>query len=263
MPELPEVEMARRFLESNVVNRRVVSVEVIDDGVLDGMDIMTFQHDLVGRSIVSVARRGKQMFVGLDDGSFLTVHLGMTGELSMDQGDHIPTYTRIVFGFEDGDRLYYSDQRKFGAIGMVGSIGLFVNEHGLGPDALSIDRSDFTKRVSGHRKAIKSVLLDQRVLSGIGNLYADEVLFQVRLHPATRADTISQKKLNELHRQILVVLRRSIKVGSDFAVLPVGYLLKVREPGADCPRGNGKLAATKVGGRTSIFCPACQRLKGS
>jgi formamidopyrimidine-DNA glycosylase len=172
----------------------------------------------------------------------------------------IPKYSRIAFQFEGGMSLFYSDQRKFGAVGIIGSVDQFVSEHKLGPDALCINRSDFKDRVSTHKKAIKSVLLDQSVLSGVGNLYADEVLFQVRLHPATRADGISSRKLGELHRHIGVILRDAIAVSSDFAALPEGYLLRAREAGAECPRGNGMLAMTKVGGRTSIYCPNCQRL---
>jgi formamidopyrimidine-DNA glycosylase len=260
MPELPEVEQARRYLEKNALNRRIRAVEVLDAGVLQEVEEATFRQDLQGRSMTTAGRRGKQIFVGLDDGSFLTVHLGMTGELMVGGDDPAPRYSRVVFRFEGGTSLFYADQRKFGAIGIAGSVDQFVTEHRLGPDALCINRSDFVERVSGHKKAIKSVLLDQSVLAGIGNLYADEALFQARLHPAKRADSISRGKLGDLHRQIGNVLRGSIAVSSDFADLPEGYMLKVREEGAACPRGNGSLTMIKVAGRTSIFCPQCQRL---
>jgi formamidopyrimidine-DNA glycosylase len=261
MPELPEVEQARRYLEKNVLNRRIRSVEVFDSGVLQDVDRATFEQVLEGRSMTTAGRRGKQMFIGMDDGSFLTVHLGMTGDLTVDADESAPRYSRVAFRFEGGTTLFYSDQRKFGAIGIAGSIDQFVSEHRLGPDALCINRSDFIERVSGHRKAIKTVLLDQSVLSGIGNLYADEALFQARLHPATRADAISRRRLVDLYRQVGNVLRSSIGVSSDFAALPEGYMLRARAEGARCPRGNGSLVMMKVGGRTSIFCPRCQRLK--
>ena len=261
MPELPEVELARRYLEKNALNRRIQSVEVFDAGVLQEVDGPTFRQAVNGRYMTIAGRRGKQMFIGLDDGTFLTLHLGMTGDLVVDSDERSPRYSRIAFRFEDGTSLFYVDQRKFGAVGISGSVDRFVADHRLGPDALCIERSEFIERVSGHRKAIKTVLLDQRVLSGIGNLYADEVLFQVRLHPMTRADSISRRKLADLHREVGKVLRGSIAVSSDFALLPDGYLLKVRREGAECPRGNGPLAMVRVGGRTSIFCPACQRSK--
>lgn len=261
MPELPEVEQARRYLEKNALNRRIRSVEVFDGGILQDVDAMTFEQVLGGHSLTTAGRRGKQMFLGLDDGTFLTVHLGMTGDLTVDRDDQAPKYSRVAFRFEDGTSLFYSDQRKFGALGLVGSVDQFVAEHRLGPDALCINRSDFIERVSAHRKAIKAVLLDQSVLSGIGNLYADEALFQARLHPAKRADTISHRRLADLHRHVGSVLRGSIAVSSDFAALPEGYMLKDRTEGARCPRGNGSLAMIRVGGRTSIFCPRCQRLK--
>jgi formamidopyrimidine-DNA glycosylase len=261
MPELPEVEQARRYLEKNALNRRIRSVEVLDDGILQDIDAATFEQVLKGGSMTTAGRRGKQMFLGLDDGSFLTVHLGMTGDVIVDKDEPAPKYSRIAFRFEDGISLFYVDQRKFGAIGIVGSVDRFVTDHRLGPDALCINRTDFIERVSNHKKAIKTVLLDQSVLSGIGNLYADEVLFQARLHPSMRADAISHRRLADLYRHVGKVLKGSIAVSSDFDALPEGYLLRSRVEGAPCPRGNGSLVMVKVGGRTSIFCPRCQRLK--
>jgi formamidopyrimidine-DNA glycosylase len=259
MPELPEVEQARRYLEGNALNRRIDAVEVLDDGVLSDIDAETFRQSMAGRTMTLAGRRGKQMFIGLDDGSYLTIHLGMTGDLAMEYAS-TPKYARIIFRFEDGAVLCYTDQRKFGALGIVGSVDQFISEHALGPDALCIGRSDFVERVSGHRKAIKTVLLDQRVLSGIGNLYADEVLFQAKVHPEAHADSLALSKLNEIHRQIGLVLRASIAVSSDFSALSAKYLVKVREEGAECPRGNGRLVMIRVGGRTTLFCPRCQRL---
>jgi formamidopyrimidine-DNA glycosylase len=242
------------------LNRPIQSVEVLDDGVLQKVDAGAFQIGLIGRSMTTVGRQGKQMFIGLDDGSFLTIHLGMTGDLIIDEDGSAPRFTRIALHFAGGMSLFYLDQRKFGAVGLIGSVDKFVAEHRLGPDALCINRSEFIERTSSRRKAIKSVLLDQAVLSGIGNLYADEALFQAKIHPETRADTISRKKMADLHRHIGRILRISIAASSDFDALPDGYLLKNREEGAECPRGNGPLAMTKVGGRTTIYCPRCQRL---
>ena len=260
MPELPEVEQARRYLEMSALNRLIRSVEVLDGGVLQDIDADAFKKGLTGRSMTTAGRRGKQMFIGLDDGSFMTIHLGMTGDLIVDDDGSAPRFTRIAFHFAGGMNLFYSDQRKFGAVGLVGSIDQFVAEHHLGPDALRINRSEFIERASSHRKVIKSVLLDQAVLSGIGNLYADEALFQAKIHPEKRADTISRRKMADLHRHIGTILRRSIAVSSDFDALPDGYLLKNREEGVECPRGNGRLAMAKVSGRTTIYCPTCQRL---
>ncbi len=155
MPELPEVEQARRYLEKNALNRRICSVEVFDSGILQGIDGATFRQVLGGRSMTTAGRRGKQMFIGLDDGSFLTIHLGMTGDMTVGPDDSAPRYSRIALRFDDGTSLFYADQRKFGAIGIVGSVDQFVAEHRLGPDALCINRSDFIERVSAHRKAIK------------------------------------------------------------------------------------------------------------
>jgi formamidopyrimidine-DNA glycosylase len=261
MPELPEVEQVRRYLEKNALGCRIMSVDVLDVGVLQDIDPQTLRRNLNGRSIIAAVRWGKQMFIGLDDGSFLTIHLGMTGDMVIEKDGSEPKYSRVAFRFEGGSSLFYIDLRKFGSVGITDSVDRFVTDHHIGPDALRITRSEFIKRLSHHKRAIKSVLLDQGVLSGIGNLYADEVLFQVRLHPSIRTDSISRKKLVELHNKIVDVLRESIEVSSDFAFLPNGYLLRARHVGKECPRGNGLLEMTRIGGRTSIFCPECQRPK--
>ena len=150
MPELPEVEQARRYLAAKAMNRRMGSVEVLDVGVLQGVEPNAFSSSLAGRTMTTAARRGKQMFIGLDDGTFLTIHLGMTGDLVGDGPE--PRFCRIVFRFEDGTNLFYVDQRKFGAVGIAVSIEQFVAEHGLGPDALTIDRHDFIAGRLGTRR---------------------------------------------------------------------------------------------------------------
>jgi formamidopyrimidine-DNA glycosylase len=258
MPELPEVEMARRYLEDNIVGHRVIDVEVKDVGVLSGIEPSQLRERIVGRTFEKAMRHGKQLFVMMDDGNSLTIHLGMTGELSIVQGDDDRPYTRALFRLEGGSSLDYIDQRKFGTIGICGPIDSFLEVRSLGPDALEIPKDEFITRIRAHRRAIKAVLLDQSVLAGIGNLYADEVLFGSRIHPMSRADELTPGQLGSLHRLVGEVLRKSIEIGSDFSSLPAGYLLRSRRAGSECPRGNGILTSMKVNGRTTILCLKCQ-----
>jgi formamidopyrimidine-DNA glycosylase len=156
--------------------------------------------------------------------------------------------------------MAFRDMRKFGAIGYVTSIELFIRKKKLGPDALEIGGQEFAFRIGKHDSAIKTVLLDQKVVAGIGNLYADEVLYQSRIHPMRSAMELSAKEVETIFKNTRKVLLASIRVSSNFERLPKGFMLSVRGPGASCPRGNGKMASLKVNGRTTFYCPSCQTI---
>jgi formamidopyrimidine-DNA glycosylase len=150
--------------------------------------------------------------------------------------------------------------RKFGAIGLTPSKASFLERKRLGPDALAIEREDFVERTSRHRRPIKTVLLDQSVLAGVGNLYSDEVLFQCGVHPLALADGLKEDRLSCIHRNLVIVLGSSIDARTDFDQLPEGYMLKARHTSSRCPKGHGPWHTMKVNGRTAFFCPQCQRL---
>jgi formamidopyrimidine-DNA glycosylase len=166
----------------------------------------------------------------------------------------------VLFNFKDGSQLAYEDMRKFGAIGIVASIGRFVKMKRLGPDALQVGKQEFMTRIRKHNRAIKTVLLDQKVIAGIGNLYADEVLFQSRILPLKPAKGLSAKEAEAIAKNTRKVLLASVRVASNFDQLPKGFMLPVRRPGAHCPRGNGRMESLKVNGRTTFYCPSCQSI---
>ena len=262
MPELPEVEVVRASVERTCSGRVVVSVEVLDDGVLEGCSAKGLASFCRGRTVMGAWRHGKQMFIGLDQGGFVTVHLGMTGDLIFNARRAGPDkHDRVLFNFRDGSQLAYRDMRKFGAIGHAASIDHFVRRKKLGPDALEIGRKEFVSRIGRHDRAIKTVLLDQRVIAGIGNLYADEALFQSRIHPLRSAKGLSAKEAGAIYRNSRKVLLASVRVATDFDQLPMGFMLPVRGLGSPCPRGNGRLASLRVNGRTSFYCPSCQSIR--
>ncbi len=261
MPELPEVEVVRTNAERACSGRIIRSVDVIDGGVLEGCSAKELDSLCRERTVLSVRRHGKQMFIELDRGGFVTVHLGMTGDLVFKgrrerQGKH----DRVLFNFKGGSQLAYQDMRKFGAIGHAASIDQFLKRKRLGPDALKVSVQEFASRVGKSHRAIKTVLLDQRIIAGIGNLYADEVLFQSRIHPLMSADGLSAKETMTLLRNIRRVLRAAVRVTSDFDRLPKGFMLPARGLDLACPRGNGKFVSIKVNGRTTYYCPACQTI---
>ena len=255
MPELPEVETVRRYVEGRALGQRVMAVEVLDDRMLQGPRDLADRS--VGREIKGTARHGKNLFLDLGHG-LLHIHLGMSGDLRyLEELEASIPHQRLRLRLERGS-LVLDDPRRFGRFGWVPSVSDLVTSAGLGPDALSVSGEEFVARIKGRRGAIKPLLLDQHLLAGVGNLYADEVLFQERLPPTIPARCLSQEDLEGLGCSVRRVLGASIEVGTDLERLPSGYLLRQRVSGGPCPRCGAILLARKVGGRTTIFCPECQ-----
>ena len=253
MPELPEVELVRRSLLP-LRGRRIGSIEILHPSILSTPAKLL--ETTAGRRIVEVRRRGKQLFILLEEGA-ITLHLGMTGQVRLgaeSQDKHVAVRLR----FDDGSYLNYVDPRRFGAVGYATAIEDFVKDHRLGEDILEIGLEPFSRQVKGSRRAIKTILLDQGKMAGLGNLYADEALFQTYLHPLRPGISLSEQETRALWRAARRVLRRSLSVGTDFSQLPGTYLLRHRAKGRPCPRCRGRLDSLVGGGRTSIFCPSCQ-----
>ena len=186
MPELPEVEIFKRYLDATSLHQRIDDVDVRNTYILKETSARELARGLKGRRFESSRRHGKHLFVRADGELWLRLHFGMTGSLQYFKNDEqAPRYARVLFVFSNNHRLAFDDQRQFGEIGLLKDIDEFLKEHALGPDALKIDLREFRKILGKRRGAVKSVLLNQRIIAGIGNIYADEILFRVRMHPAT------------------------------------------------------------------------------
>src|SRR4029077_11749376 len=170
-----------------------------------------------------------------------------------------PETARVIFRFADNCRLAFDDQRKFGEIELIKDIDEFLQTRGLGPDALGITLSQFKAIVGKHRGAIKAILLNQQLIAGIGNLYADEILFRAHMHPAIDVARLSDKDLARLFRAIRYVLEKAIALKTDFNCLPKSWLLPHRGKGGKCPLCGRRLKSATIGGRTAWFCPHCQK----
>jgi formamidopyrimidine-DNA glycosylase len=255
MPELPEVETFRRYIERTSLRRPVVKMEVRNDVVVRGADLRALTRAVEGSEFLSVRRHGKRLFLELSGGGWLTWHFGMTGRPVWTDGVE-ERFARVLFVFPQGS-LAFVDPRMLGRLGLTPSPERFIEERGLGPDALEITSAAFVGTFRDARGPIKAALMDQRKVAGVGNLYADEILFQCQLDPRAEARSLSDGDLECLHRAMRRVLRRSIEVGTDFDRLPRSYLLRVRGRGARCPRCGSALRTETVGGRTTYFCPHC------
>lgn len=256
MPELPEVETFKRYIERTSLRRPMVHLDVRNDLIIRGIQRMDLIDAVEGGELLSARRHGKWLFLELSGGGWLTWHFGMTGRPVFFEGEFEPRFARALFRFQHG-ALAFVDPRMLGRLGLTGSPDEFIKERRLGPDALDITLDRFVETFRSSRGPVKTVLMDQRKLAGVGNLYSDEVLFQCRLDPPRDVRSLSEQDLVCMHRAMRRVLKRSVLVGTDFDLLPRSYLLRVRGRGARCPRCGSVVQTVKLGGRTSYYCPGC------
>jgi formamidopyrimidine-DNA glycosylase len=259
MPELPDLEIFKRYVDSTSLHQTIETIEVKDGRVLGGVSSSKLKRGLEGRKFESTRRHGKHLFVELDDGPWLLLHFGMTGDLKYyKDANEEPTHSRVLISFGNGFHLAFDDQRLFGKVDLIKGPDDFIEEHGLGLDPLDLDFPAFRERLEGRRSEIKATLMNQRVFAGIGNIYSDEILFQVRLHPRTNVGRLDGDAFRDLHEQIQRVLHAAIERGASPQGLPDSFLLPHRREEAECPRGNGRIQKTKAAGRTAYYCPTCQ-----
>lgn len=260
MPELPEVETFKQYLDSTSLCQRITNVDVRDAYVLKRISARQLARRLKGRRFENSHRHGKHLFVRAGDELWLRLHFGMTGSLEYLKHDELPAKTaRVIFHFTDNCSLVFDDQRKFGEIELIKSVDEFLQTRRLGPDALGMNVSTFKAIVGERRGAVKAILLNQQLIAGIGNLYADEILFRARMHPASEAARVSDKDLKRLFRATHSVLEKAITLKTDFNRLPKSWLLTHRGKAGNCPRCGRVLKSATIGGRTSWFCSRCQK----
>jgi formamidopyrimidine-DNA glycosylase len=260
MPELPEVEIFKRYLDATSLHQRIDDVDVLNTYILKGTSARELARGLKGRRFESSRRHGKHLFVRADGELWLRLHFGMTGSLQYFKNDEqSPRHARVLFVFANKHRLVFGDQRQFGQIGLLKDVDEFLKQRALGPDALDLGLGEFKKILGKHRGAVKSVLLNQRIIAGIGNIYADEILFRVRMYPATETSRLGDKALTKLFRATHYVLQKAVAAKADTNQMPRSWLLPHRGRGGKCPRCGRKLRSARIGGRTAWFCPQCQK----
>lgn len=264
MPELPDVEIARRTLAEAAEDRRLVGAEVEEPGLLaDGLTPGSLDEAVTGARLASTRRRGKQLFGGLEDGPWLRFHFGMSGFLACwEAGEEPPEYPYVVFDLERGRRLAFDCRRKLGEIELVDDPDAWAADHDLGPDALELGGDGFLAAFSDRRGMVKTALMDQSRMAGVGNEFSDEILFRARLHPRTRMGALSEADRRELHGILEETLTTAVDRGMEADALPDGWLLPAREEGAVCPRCGDAIARIEISGRGCYLCPACQPAPG-
>jgi formamidopyrimidine-DNA glycosylase len=247
MPELPEAERARRQLE-RVLGREIVAVEDSDTYVCRPHAPGELAAALVGHRLVEAHRRGKFLWAETDGGPQLGLHLGMAGSIAVDEPPSPRNWDRFALEFADGGRLALRDKRR------LGRALLQPDFSHVGPDAAEVGRAAFRKRVGRGAAPLKARLLDQGVISGVGNLLADEILWRARLSPRRSAGELSEEELDRLRRAVRAALRDALREGGAHT----GRLNAHRVPGGRCPRCSTPLERATIGGRTTFWCPVCQ-----
>jgi formamidopyrimidine-DNA glycosylase len=248
MPELPEAERARREIE-RALDREIVAVEDSDTWVCRPHAPGEIAAALTGRRLVAAHRRGKFMWVETDGGPDLGLHLGMTGRIVVDEEPAPRGWDRFALEFAGGGRLALRDRRR------LGRAVLEPDFSHVGPDAAEASREEFRQRIGRGRAPLKARLMDQRAVSGVGNLLADEILWHARIAPGRPAGELSAEELDELRRVVRRVIRHSIRRGGAHT----GEINPHRVAGGRCPRCGTELRTARIGGRTTFWCPRCQR----
>lgn len=258
MPELPDVEIFRKEAEKSK-NSEITGFE-IDDKEFVELNQNKFNNNLKGKKFKDTLRRGKYLFMNVDDNAGVVMHFGMTGYLEyLKESEETPDYTKCSFVLKNKHKLHYISKRKLGHVKYADSIEDFIDENDIGPDALELSEQEFISKLKEKNSMVKSALMDQSTVSGIGNVYADEILFQSKIHPKQKANKLNDKTWETLHENTVKVLKKAIEKEADVSKFSGNYLLPNREEGNDCPRCDGKIEKIKVSGRTGYYCPSCQK----
>jgi formamidopyrimidine-DNA glycosylase len=277
VPELPEVESIRRQLEPALVGRRFEHVEIADRRLVRPEEPAEVAAELEGERVAAVERRGKYLVVRFESGRALLVHLRMTGSLRHARRGilHDESHRRAVVGLDDGSGLAYRDVRRFGTWLLLeqGEAEPYLDARlGEEPFDAAFTASRLGARLARRHAPVKAVLLDQRTLAGLGNIYVDEALWQARIHPLRPAGGLDRNELRRLHRGIRAALAHGLeRQGStlrDYR-LPDGGSGTMQDEfrvygrgGEPCERCGSPIAKTRVAGRGTWYCPTCQTLAG-
>ncbi len=272
MPELPEVETIAAGLRTLLIGRTIRAARVGWDKTVARPAVAEFEARLPGRCIVNVSRRGKYVVLQLDEGSLL-VHLKMTGRLLVTSArEPLDKHVHLALDLDDGRQLRFHDTRKFGRVYLVTDPAEVTV--GLGPEPVAVDftAADFRRLLAGRKGRLKSLLMNQEFLAGLGNIYADEALFAARLHPLRQASSLTPDEQDRLYEAIQEVLKRAIlergTTLDDSSYVDAeghagGYqesLAVYHRTGQPCPRCGTPIQRLVIGGRSAHFCPHCQVL---
>ncbi|XP_057843230.1 formamidopyrimidine-DNA glycosylase isoform X1 [Cryptomeria japonica] len=280
MPELPEVEAARRAVHEHCGGKRIIKAMIADDPkVIDGIAPSELEKGIVGKKIIAAHRKGKNMWLQLDSPPFPSFQFGMTGAVyikgvsvtkykrsAINDKDEWPSkFSKVFVELDDGTEMSFTDKRRFARVRLLENPEMVPPISELGPDALLdlMPEDVFINALSKREIAIKSLLLDQGFIAGIGNWVADEVLYQARIHPLQSSSKISKENCKSLRKCIEEVIEKALEVGADSSQYPENWIFHSREKKLAKAFVDGKeIEFITVGGRTSAYVPDLQKVDG-
>jgi len=272
VPELPEVESVRQGLEHLVVGKRIKAVNVLWDNIIKDPSVDTFKRQIIGQRIESVGRRGKFLLFELTS-DMLISHLRMEGKFKVETSEApLTKHTHVLFSLDDGTELRYLDVRKFGKMSLTPKLSAFEHPslRDLGPEPFETSLTDdhLHRFLKKRQRSIKSCLLDQKMVTGIGNIYADEILFRAKVHPERQANTLTPDDIALLKEAIVSIMTQAVASGgTTIRTYANAYgqegsyqsQLKVYgKTGEPCPNCHTPFVKGKVAQRGTHYCPVCQ-----
>lgn len=272
MPELPEVETVKETLKRQVLNKRIVNVKIYYPNIIEFPSVEDFKKNIINQKINDIQRRGKWIIFCLDN-YYLLSHLRMEGKYFIrNNKDEVQKHEHVSFMFDDNSELRYQDTRKFGRMHLIKKDELYsrkpLNELGLEPWDKNLTCDYLKDKYKNKKLPIKTVILDQSIIVGIGNIYADEVLFLSRINPLKKSNLLNDKELTSIIDNTKITLEKAIKAGGTTIRSYTSSegvhgrfqhsLLVHNHEGEKCPICDNEIIKIRVGGRGTCYCPKCQ-----
>jgi len=260
MPELPEVNTVQQYFNATALHQPIDEVTVHDDYIIRNVSGEKFIALLTGRSFTGSYRRGKYLFGELDNGHHVQLHLGMSGDLKyyLDPGDE-PKHARFLFRYTNGYHLAFDCPRKLARIIYIEDLDNYIKKKGLGEDAQRISREGFLALAKNKKGTLKGFLMNQKYLAGVGNLYADEICYQARVHPASTVGQVDEDTLRLIYQKMQEILAFAVDKNAHYRQYPEDWLWKWRKEGHPCPENGSTVQKMQIASRTTYYCEGWQR----
>lgn len=260
MPELPEVEGYKIYIDSTALHQQITAFECRDTRLLKAPK-SDFEEHLLHHKFTETERIGKYLFIKTSGKKVLVMHFGMTGRPNYYKAkDDRPKYGHIVLTFENGFHFAFECKRKFGWWDLTDSIPNYKLAHKLSDDARDLSLKDFKTSLNSRKTFIKAVLMDQSVAAGIGNWMADEILYQAKIHPETKVQNLTEQHMETIFKAMKKVIEVAIENDAHYDDFPEDFLIHFRKEGAKCFHTSAEIQKIKVGGRSTYFSPEWQKL---
>lgn len=261
MPELPEVEGYKIYIDSTSLHKKIIAFECRDTRLLK-TSTADFEKHLVGHQLTETVRIGKYLFIRTSGKKILAIHFGMTGRPNYyKEKEDRPKYGHIVLTFENGFHFAFENKRKFGWWDLIDSIEDYKAERKLSDDARDLGLEDFKASLTNRKTFIKAVLMDQSVAAGVGNWMADEILYQSKTHPKKKVQDMTAQNIEDVFKAMKKVIEVAIENDAHYDDFPEDFLIHNRKEGATCFYTGATIEKIKVGGRSTYYSPEWQKME--